>query len=161
MPRLGVVTFILSTWSWTAGAAELPPAAKTKIDFARDVQPILSQNCWTCHGANKQRGGLRLDSKAAARQGGDSGGALQPGDSARSLMIQRVSSLGDQPAMPPGDRRLTAAQIGILRAWIDQGAVWPAPLTGTKVESAHWAFQTVRRPQPPLVKNSAWLRAPL
>jgi mono/diheme cytochrome c family protein len=159
MPRT-LLHFLALVSLWCSGgtAADLPPAAKEKIDFVRDVQSILSQNCWSCHGASKQKAGLRLDSGPAAMQGGDSGRALQPGDSARSLMIQRVSGLGDQPAMPPGNKRLTPKQIGILRAWIDQGADWPNPLAHQKADASHWAFRSVRRPQPPAIKNAAWPR---
>src|SRR5262245_22248643 len=104
---------------------QLPPPAARKVDFARDVEPILAR-CVSCHGPDKQRGGLRLDDRKQALIGGDSGVVIRPGRSAGSVLIDRVAGLDDAELMPPGkDKKLTADEIGILRAWIDQGAAWP------------------------------------
>lgn len=109
--------------------AALPPASDVKVDFLRDIQPILSESCLRCHGPAKPKSGFRLDRKAAALEGGANGVAIVEGDSARSPLIHYVSGLVEDMEMPPtgkGDR-LTPAQIGLLRAWIDQGLVWPEP----------------------------------
>ena len=115
--------------SWLQ-SAELPPAAKRDVDFARDVRPLLQERCIGCHGPEKQKSGYRLDSREAMVKGGDSGdAAIIPGKSAVSPFIQFVSGMDADKLMPPKKSekpRLTAEEIGVLRAWIDHGAVWPA-----------------------------------
>jgi len=110
----------------TTGMAELPPASTATVDYVKDVKPILKEKCWSCHGADKQKGKLRLDNKADALKGGDSGVAIKAGDSANSILILTVAGTHpDIDRMPPKGDALTADQIGILRAWIDQGIQWP------------------------------------
>src|SRR6266853_2853257 len=97
-----------------------------EIDFAREVQPIFEKNCCKCHGAEKQKGGLRLDVKAAALKGGDEHAPdIVPGDSAKSPLIKFVTSLDPDEKMPPKGDALAAEQVAVLRAWIDAGASWP------------------------------------
>src|SRR5205085_11824136 len=79
-----------------------------QVDFTRDVQPIFAKSCYGCHGANKQMGGLRLDSKALAFAGGQSGKSIQPSKAAESTLYQRVAGVGDQARMPMG-RKLDPA----------------------------------------------------
>ncbi len=106
-----------------AAGAELDRAASD--EFFRDhVAPLLQSNCWACHGPLRQRGGLRLDSRQAALNGGDTGAAIVPGDAAASLMIEAVLRRGDLQMPPP--RALAPEQIEVLEAWIDAGAPWPA-----------------------------------
>lgn len=115
-----------------AGSGEiplLPPPAKRKIDFRRDVEPILREHCQSCHGPEKQMAGLRLDNRADALKGGNSGTVIRPGNSADSKLIHLVAGLRKNLVMPFDSERLTAEQVGVLRAWIDQGAGWPlAPI---------------------------------
>jgi len=134
----------------------MPPAATTKVDFTRDIAPLLTKRCQLCHGPQQQVSGLRLDQKEAALKGGTSGKDIIPGNSAGSRLIRLVSGL-ESKIMPPMGAPLTAAEIGLLRAWIDQGAVWPAQQTGVK-GSTHWAFQKITRPKPPVVRDTAWPR---
>src|SRR5438128_6897281 len=97
-----------------------------KVDFAKDIQPILSKTCYECHGPEKQKAGLRLDQKSAALKGGDTGPLLISGKSAESLLIQVVTGAKEEIArMPKKKNPLTDEQINLLRAWIDQGADWP------------------------------------
>src|SRR5215471_19553784 len=105
-----------------AGAQTLPPASKAKVDFARDVQPLFAKRCLVCHGAQQQMSGLRLDQKEAALKGGASGPDILPGDSAGSRLIHLVAGV-EKKVMPPAGARLTADEVGLLRAWIDQGVV--------------------------------------
>ena len=111
-----------------ASAAELPPSAPVKIDFARDIQPIFERSCVSCHGPNRPKSGFRLDNRESALRGGDNGRAILPGNSTNSPLILIVAGLHEEiERMPPkgkGDP-LTAEEIGLLRAWIDQGAEWP------------------------------------
>ncbi len=171
---VGLVGFVLTAGALSPAAVDpgkLPPAADIKVDFARDVQPIFAEFCHKCHGEEKSRGSLRLHDKAAAFEGGDRGPAFIPGKSAESTLIQAVSGLDEELVMPPKGDRLTAKQVGVLRAWIDQGAKWPdAPATdkpkpnegkkkGKTVD--HWAFQPIRRPDEPALRNWNWVRNPI
>ena len=103
----------------------LPPPASTQADFVRDVQPILAKHCYSCHGPDKQEGDLRWDVKAAALKGGASGPAIVISNSAASRVIHLVAGLEKNLVMPKKGARLAPEQIGLLRAWIDQGATWP------------------------------------
>ncbi len=132
------------------------------VDYARDIQPILTKHCTSCHGAKKQRSSLRLDSVSAARLGGNSGPAIVPGKSGESHLLIAVRGGNDEvAAMPPKGPRLQERDIALLRAWIDGGAPIPA---SEKVEqtgnaaSKHWAFQPIRQPAEPSVKNPQWCR---
>jgi ankyrin repeat protein/mono/diheme cytochrome c family protein len=99
---------------------QLPPAAHMQVDFKQHVQPILSQNCYSCHGPKQQQSGLRLDLRQNALRGGDYGPVIIPGKSAESKLILRLVS-GDGGMQMPPTGPLAAEEIGILRAWIDQG----------------------------------------
>ena len=106
-------------------AADGPPAVHRKIDYAHDVRPIFEKYCYDCHGPKQQFSGLRLDSKdAVMRQGGYSGQVIIPGDGEGSRLFRMVAGIDGMP-MPIGEPKPTRAEIEILRAWIDQGAVWP------------------------------------
>jgi hypothetical protein len=127
-------------------AADTPP----RIEFARDVQPILAEHCLKCHGPRKQQGGLRLDGKSVALRGGDSGPVIKPGKSAESPLVERITADDERARMPLQGKPLTAEQIERIRRWIDQGADWPDTAPGPL---DHWAFQPVRDPRPPTVRN--------
>ena len=130
----------------------------TRVDFVRQVAPLLRRHCVRCHGADKQESGLRLDSHSTAMAGGYSGKVIRAGQGKKSELIARVVSDDPDVVMPQRGRRLTAKEIGILTRWIDQGARWPKNVTlqapsgsagSGKRKSAHWAFQPVRRPRLP------------
>jgi hypothetical protein len=126
------------------------------VDFKRDIQPILEQRCYECHGEKKQKGGFRFDRKSTVFQGGDSGTPLiVAGKATESPLLKRVTTTDQDEVMPPKGERLSDAQVGLLRDWIEQGAVWP---DGTKVAKKHWAYEKpVRHPLPP-VKAAEWPR---
>ncbi|MGH7227158.1 MAG: DUF1549 domain-containing protein, partial [Gemmataceae bacterium] len=138
--------------------------AAEPIDYGRDIQPILTKHCTSCHGARKQRSSLRLDSVGAARRGGNSGPAVVAGKSGVSRLVIAVSGGNDEVhAMPPKGPRLGAREITLLRAWIDGGAAVPANETASGVASAprgakHWAFQPIRRTELIPFSNSTWCR---
>jgi len=129
--------------------------ATASVDYARDVQPILARACVSCHGAAKQRGGLRLDTATGLREGGDSGPALVPGDSSRSRLYQAITGTNDVPVMPAKGPRLAAAEVGCIKAWIDQGATIPvkAASGGAVAKVTHWAFQPVKPPAVPPIQQ--------
>ncbi|HTU92942.1 MAG TPA: PSD1 and planctomycete cytochrome C domain-containing protein [Gemmataceae bacterium] len=142
--------------------------AAEPIDYARDIQPILTKHCISCHGAKKQRSSLRLDSVRAAHQGGNSGPALVPAKSGASRLILAINGGNDEvAAMPPKGPRLSKHEISLLRAWIDGGAPIPANEIADQVRShsessnekgKHWAFQPIQRPSLPNVKSPHWCR---
>jgi len=140
--------------------SKLPPASSAAVDFTRDIQPLLAKHCLTCHGPDKQRGGLRLDDAKAALAGGNSGAVIVPGKGADSRLLHLVAGLDAEVVMPPKGRTpLTRDEVARLRAWIDQGAKWPAAAAVAKTaRSDHWAFHPVKRPTPPAVRNQAWIR---
>jgi hypothetical protein len=139
-----------------ATASRSQEAAAGKVDFYADVRPILAVHCHKCHSADAAKGGLRLDTRDHTLKGGDSGPALVPGKSAESLLVRLVASKNRKERMPSKAEPLAAAEIEILRRWIDQGAAWPA-----ETEIAHWAFRPLARPAVPAVKNAAWVRTPV
>ncbi len=143
-----------------AAPAEAPPSAA--VDYLRDVKPILTQNCVKCHGPDRQRGGLRLDTAAAVRKGGDSGPAAVPGQSGKSRMVLAVTGAEGVKPMPPKGPPLDAARVAVLRAWIDAGAAAPVgEVAAARAGSNHWSFRPVVRPAEPAVKNAAWVRNPI
>jgi mono/diheme cytochrome c family protein len=140
----------LSAW---AHADSAPP-----VDFARDIQPLFQAHCYKCHDVRKQTAGFRLDVRDRALRGGESGKtAIIPGDSGKSELIRRVGDPDAEKGMPPGKEKLPAAQVQLLRAWIDAGAPWPDALANNTARG-HWAFQPPRRPPVPAVKNGSWPR---
>jgi hypothetical protein len=149
----------------TAGAIGALVRAQS-ASFAKDVQPILENNCLSCHGETMQMGKFDLRSRESALRGGTRGEDLVPGAAERSRMYRRIAGL-EQPAMPLDDTPLTAAQISTIKRWIDDGATWdsaavastsapaPAALAGlesrpiTAEERNYWAFKLpVQAPAP-------------
>ena len=150
-----------------AAAADAPALPARVVDFAREVRPILSQNCFTCHGPDEEgrQRGLRLDVAEGpfAERGAFGGPVIVRGNADESLLIHRVSAddarvrmpyrLGlNTPVMPGADEdALSADEIETLRLWIDQGAEW----------QSHWAFTPPERSAPPAVADAEWPRNPI
>ena len=137
-----------------AGAAPAAVAERT-VDFAREVRPLLSQNCFSCHGPDEgsRQAGLRLDVPEGpfADRGGFGGPAIVAGDAAASLLVHRVSAGDARVRMPRGGEALDEAEVETLRLWIDQGAEW----------ESHWAFIPPERPAVPPVADAEWPRNPI
>jgi hypothetical protein len=105
--------------------SKLPPAATQKdVTFAKDIKPMLEKACFKCHGEEKQKAKLRVDSVEGIKKGSENGEIIVVGNSAKSSMVHTVAGLVEDMMMPPEDKGdpLTKEQIGLLRAWIDQGA---------------------------------------
>ncbi len=158
MESFRLFTYVITIMRWTLIIllTTLPSLAATeKVDFTTQIQPILSENCYACHGPDEAtiEGGLRLDKQELAFKGGDSGKAIVPGNAEASLIMERILSTDPKEVMPPPDKkkRLPADQVKLIRDWINQGAEW-----GT-----HWAFKTPERPPVPEVKNKAWVKNPI
>ena len=143
-----VVVFIGLVAASCAPAADLPPPAQKRIEFDRDIRPLFVKHCYSCHGPEKQRSGLRLDRKADALKGGDDGPVIVSGKSAESTLIKLAAGLDPDRIMPPKGERLSADQIGLLRAWIDQGVDWPA---GGDIADPRdwWSLRKLNRPAEP------------
>jgi len=122
----GVLAYPAATRWWRIQS--LPPASGRPVAFEADVRPLLEAHCYECHGEGRKKGGFNLDDRAALLRGGKDGAAVLEGDSAHSTFIHRVAGVSREGRMPPDSKPpLTAEQIGILRAWIDQGVVWEDP----------------------------------
>ena len=130
-------------------------AADEPVLFGRDILPILSDNCFHCHGPDEKNraAGLRLDQEAAAKLVTDGAAAIVPGSSSKSELIRRLRSNDPEERMPPptSNRRVNDAQIKLLERWINDGARW----------GQHWAYEPPQRPSLPPVKQTAWLRNPI
>lgn len=118
----------VSTATAAVDLSKLPPASDKKdLTYAKDIKPIFEKQCFSCHGPEKQKGKLRLDSLEAALKGGDEGEAIIKGKSAESPLVQAVARLDEDLAMPPEKKdgtidAVSKENIGLIRAWIDQGA---------------------------------------
>ena len=128
---LGLIAFSFAATAGSPDISKLPPAAKKDgVTYDKDIKPIFEKSCVKCHGAEKPKSKYRIDSREAAIKGGTSGdAAVIPGKSEKSPMVLAVSDLveDEDKRMPPTDKRdkyppLTKDQIGLIRAWIDQGA---------------------------------------
>ncbi len=105
---------------------KIPIASKNKVDFARDIYPIFKEKCISCHGPEKQKGDYRIDTKDGAFKAGDNGFNIIPGHSDRTPIVLMVAGQIEEMLMPPPKKDpLTDEEIGLVRAWVDQGAVWP------------------------------------
>jgi hypothetical protein len=140
--RRGLTVFV--TLSFVAGAEK-------KIEFNRDVRPILAENCFACHGADSaaRKADLRLDRRDDAVKAE----AIVPGDADKSALVERILADDKSQVMPPpkSKKKLTAAQKETLKRWIATGAEY----------QAHWSFIAPQRPTPPPVKNEKWSRNPI
>lgn len=125
----GISTLASFALAGPVDTTKLPPAAaKPGVTFATDIKPILDKSCVKCHGAEKPKAKLRLDSLEGALKGSADGKIIEAGNSAKSPMVHAIGQLGDEDHwMPPKNNKakiapLTTEQIGLIRAWIDQGA---------------------------------------
>ena len=133
--------------------AAIPAAPPAPLTFNRDIEPILSENCYACHGPDPgpRKAGLRLDrAEYAFAPHEKSGPAIRPGDPDHSPLVQRIQSRKEKEMMPPPEahRTLTAAQIAVLRRWVKEGAGY----------QEHWAFIPPTLPAVPSVRAASWAR---
>jgi hypothetical protein len=132
------------------------PPVPAAVEFNRDIRPILSNNCYPCHGPDKakRKAGLRLDTEDGARaELGDGRRAIVPGDAGKSQLVQRVTAADTARRMPPAvtGKTLTERQIALLRRWIEQGAKW----------QKHWSLLAPVPPPLPPVRHPEWVRNPI
>src|SRR6266568_2771499 len=144
---------LLAVWMGVAAAA--PPAKK--VDYLRDVKPILQSHCYACHGNGTRLGGFQIDSREGILTGGQTHPAVIPGHSERSLLIRLVSGAVPGKIMPARGPRLTRAQIDILRAWIDQSL----PFDAAGMAASWRAPLAPRRPKLPPARPGSGLTNPI
>jgi hypothetical protein len=165
------VTVGIVAWGWLLSM----DGRTDEISYLRDIQPLLEERCYRCHGAEKERGGLRLDVRAFALKGGESGEkGVVPGHSGRSRLFQLVSSEDDDERMPPSKAKeaaLSEGELDRMKRWIDAGAEWPdasadeepprarSEMRVTEGDRQHWSFVSLRSVVPPSVDDVAWLRS--
>lgn len=137
-----------------------PPTPEQIAFFEAKIRPVLAANCFSCHGKEMQMAGLRLDTAAGFRKGGDTGALVAPGDPEKSLLILAVRQSG-KLKMPPRGKVLKPSEVADLEAWVKMGAPWPAGATAEKGKGPLWSLLPVKDPVPPKVKNSAWVRDPI
>jgi hypothetical protein len=127
--------------------------AEEPIDFVRQIKPVLIEYCGNCHGAEDHQAGLRLDSAAGIREGGDRGAVVVPGQPEASRLLAVLVGSEDEPVMPPeGEPRPSPEQIELLKQWILAGAELPADDVAAEARRKHedhWSLQPVRRPPLP------------
>src|SRR5258705_8608794 len=119
------------------------------IEFNRDIRPIFSDKCYTCHGPSKQMGTVRFDREEGAKHPLPDGRlAVAPGDPAKSEIIKRVTLTNPAQRMPMGGEPLSEREVSVLKQWIKEGAVW----------QKHWSFIPPKRPDLPKVNDAGWAR---
>lgn len=152
--------------------AETPTFDAAQLEFfEKSVRPILVSRCYECHNAKLEepKGGLKLDSRAAAIAGGETGAAVVPGKPKESLLIDAIN-YGDLFQMPPKSK-MPAEEVATLTRWVEMGAPWPAEEVASagpkKVfsiadrKASHWCWQPIKPQTPPAVKDAAWLKSPI
>ncbi len=154
-------------------AAEVKPSPEQIEFFEKSVRPVLLNRCAKCHGEKKVEAGLKLDSKTGLAHGIEGAPVVSPGNVDGSMLIKVVRYDGDTQMPPEG--KIPATEIAALERWVKEGAYWPGD-DGAKVSSvptqdwpariaaakaAHWAFQPVKKPALPEVKNREWCQTPI
>jgi mono/diheme cytochrome c family protein len=164
---LGLVWLLLPA----ARLQSADPAASSPAGlefFEKKIRPVFVDNCYKCHSAQseKVKGGLLLDTREGLLKGGETGPAIVPGEPEKSLLIKAVRYQDEKLQMPPKDKKLSAEQIADLEAWVKMGAPdprtgQPSPLAAQRSTKSHWAFQPVKSPAIPKVKNESWVQTPI
>ncbi len=156
----------------TNAAAPAQQFTKAQLDFYETkVRPVLSQTCYKCHSATSEKikAGLVVDTREGLLKGGETGPAVIPGNAEKSLLIKAIRYTDNDLQMPPKGEKLSAQQIADLTAWVKMGAPAPAggkaPLakavTAAAAKTSHWAFQPVKKLNPPTVKQNAAVQNPV
>ena len=158
---------LASRAGYAADSVEAPTSEQLKY-FETHVRPLLVEKCFQCHNDKKQKGELRLDSREGVLLGGESGPAVVVGNLVESLLLDAVNYRSFE--MPP-DGKLSEDQIGHLTKWVEMGAPWPTGETVaaakpsgrelTEEDHAYWAFQPVKRVEPPTIEGDHWSRTPV
>jgi len=161
-----VLAFIITLCGGASACFAKDTTAVELEFFEKKVRPVLATHCYKCHGPKKQKGALRLDSRAGLITGGDTGKAIVPGQPDESLLIESIRYGDDGYQMPPSGK-LPATAIDDLTKWVKMGAPWPAEEVPDSTtdngfdlaeRAKHWSFQPLQKSAPPSVQNSVWPR---
>ena len=151
---LALVLLVWGVVSENTCFGESPPSSEDgpKVDFVRDIQPVLARRCYACHGPDEhdRQAGLRLDTEVGLATKTDQGTVVTPGSPESSLLYQRITSLDPETRMPPKSP-LSPAEIEALQTWIARGAKW----------SSHWAFSPIRNPLVPVTDSGSSPSSPI
>ena len=162
MPRMSP-SFLLIPLA-LVGSARADVAGDQAAFFESKIRPVLVESCQSCHGPNKQSGGLRLDSREAIIEGGESGPAMYIGQPDQSLLIQAVRKTHPDIKMPPKGK-LADPVVNDLVTWVKMAAPWPKDVakatTVADPAQKHWAFRPVKSTPPPAVKSPGLVRTPV
>ena len=147
--------------------AAAPTPEQTEF-FESEIRPLLAEHCYECHSTKSKsiKGGLRVDTRDGLLKGGDTGPAIIPGDPEKSLLIKAVRYSNPDLQMPPKNKRLSSKQLTTLETWVKMGAPDPRTASATATTpppsaAKHWAFQPVRSPALPVVKDKRWIQSPI
>ena len=145
--RIGLAAVCASLAIAAAPGGATRAQTPARVDFARDVQPLLRQRCVGCHGPTQQMAGLRLDRRRDAMRGSTFGTVIGPGNGSASRLYLRVHGNAAGTQMPPTGP-LASEQMAVLKAWIDQGADWPDALAGDAPPTPRDPRASAVRPPP-------------
>jgi Protein of unknown function (DUF1553)/Protein of unknown function (DUF1549)/Planctomycete cytochrome C len=163
-PNMNRVCFAFCVFAFFTATSSMMNASE-QVDFARDVQPVLSRHCSKCHSAEERNGNVSFDDHASLFVEADSGRRpIVAGKPKKSELAKRIQSTDEDVRMPPEGDRLTDDEIDLLSRWIEEGANRPDSSTTpkpTKVTSEHWSFQPISNPEPPRVADPSWPRNPI
>ena len=157
-PRMPVLALAWSATMWLP-APEV--RGEDRADYLAKVKPVLKEHCYSCHGALKQAGGLRLDTGRALRQGGDSGPAVVPGRPEESPLIERIAETDADARMPFEAPALAPSKVAALRDWVAAGAPSPEGEEPERSPKDHWSFRPLVRPSVPRTIGGAWAINPI
>ncbi|MCA9413909.1 MAG: PSD1 domain-containing protein, partial [Candidatus Omnitrophica bacterium] len=159
--RISLLT-VISTLALLISLPTVSAQDSKKIDFESQIQPIFENRCLKCHGPEKQKSGFRLDHKEPAMLGGDYGKAILPGKGEESPLYRAIAGLDPDLQMPPSGDPVPKEEAELIKRWIDEGADWPEGEKEVEIpNSDHWAFQPIKNPEVPQVKNADWVRNPI
>ena len=161
-PSYPLALCCLALFAWPAHSAEGDPIAY----FEKHVRPIFVEKCQSCHGPKKQQGSLRVDSRKALLEGGDTGPALVVGKPDESLLVKAIRRQGKLKMPSREADKLLPAEVEAIATWVKMGAPWPAEKavvvsTIAEVRKSHWAFRPVVKATPPATRDAAWAVTPV
>ncbi|MEX2213975.1 MAG: DUF1553 domain-containing protein [Phycisphaeraceae bacterium] len=148
---------MLAIISWTTASLE----AADKVDYVTQIKPIFTHHCSMCHGAVKQKGGIRVDAGVLIHKGTDDGAIIAPGKADESLLLRAVIGAEGVEKMPKDGKPLSAEQIALLKRWINEGAAYPKEEIIPLDPAKHWAFNVPMKSELPKVKDEAWSKNPI
>ena len=156
-----LIALISAIGPYSARAQEKPVSPEQVRFFESSIRPLLIDHCLKCHGPQKQKADLRLDSRASILKGGESGPAVVVGLPEKSLLIRAIRHIDSAPKMPDG-KKLTDREIADLVRWVQMGLPFPEAATLAKADPKNWwAYQRVVKPELPKVRDAAWVQSPL